>query len=67
VLGKVKIIDLMSKEKEDILKKGKKSFLLVSIIVLSCSIIQAEETDISVAVTTDVAGNGSGVNGTSPI
>jgi hypothetical protein len=60
------MLDLMGKEKEDRLKKGKKIFLLVSIIVLSCSIIQAKETNINDAVNGDVAGNASGVNGTSP-
>jgi hypothetical protein len=56
----------MSKEKEDIFKKGKKFFLLVSIIVLSCSIIYGGDITIVGDVGTDVAGNGSGVNGTGP-
>jgi hypothetical protein len=61
-----KVFDLMSKEKEDILKKGKKFFLLVSIIVLSCSIIHGQNIQINSRVDGDVAGNGSGVNGTRP-
>jgi hypothetical protein len=62
-----KVFDLMSKEKEDILKKGKKFFLLVSIIVLSCSIIHGQESIISNGyLEADVYGNGSGANGTDP-
>jgi hypothetical protein len=45
---------------------GKKFFLLVSIIVLSCSIIYGRDITIGGDVGADVAGNGSGVNGTGP-
>jgi hypothetical protein len=38
------MFDLMSKEKGDRLKKGKKFFLLVSIILLSCNIIHGQDT-----------------------